>query len=114
MADGQVPGQGGQMALVEHLRDETHVLVDHDAVAVADRDPGGLLAAVLQGVQPEVGELGDLFAGGPDAEDAAGVLGTTFSGEELVGELTIAALHPPSLGGRPPEPQSHTARATCR
>ncbi len=35
--------------------------------------PGRLLAAVLQGVEPEVGELRDVLTGGPDAEDAAHV-----------------------------------------
>ncbi len=33
--------------------------------------PGGFLAAVLQRVEAVVGELGDIFARGPDAEDAA-------------------------------------------
>ena len=113
VADGEVAVEGGQVALVEDLGDQAHVLVDHDAVAVADRDPGGLLAAVLQGVEPEVGELGDLFAGRPDAEDAAGVLRALLAGltgKEIVGEPTVTALHPPSLGDRSRHAQSHTAR----
>ena len=93
MADGQVALQGGQVALVEDLGDQAHVLVDHDLVAVADRDAGRLLAAVLQGVEAEVGELGDLLAGGPDPEDAAGVLRPLIVGVELVGEHPIAARH---------------------
>ena len=51
--------------------------------------PGGLLAAVLQGVEAEVGELGDLFAGGPDPEDAAGVLRAAVLGVEVVVQATI-------------------------
>jgi hypothetical protein len=75
VADGDVAGQGVQRGLVEDLRDQAHVLVDEDLPPVADGDPGRLLAAVLQRVQAEVGELGHLFAGGPHPEDAAGVLG---------------------------------------
>ncbi len=100
MADGQVAVQGVQVALVEDLRDQAHVLVDEDLVAVADRDAGRLLAAVLQGVQAEVGELGDLFTGGPDAEDAAGVLGALLPGQQVVGEAAIGAGHAPSLRRR--------------
>ena len=74
MPDGQVPLQGTQMRLVEDLRDQTHVLVDDDPAAVGDRDPGRLLAAVLQRIQAEVGELGDLLPGGPHTKDTAGIL----------------------------------------
>ena len=77
-------------ALVEDLGDQAHVLEDEDLAAVADRDAGGLLAAVLQGVEPEVGELGDLLAGGPDAEDAAGVLRALLAGEQVVVEPSVA------------------------
>ena len=44
------------------------------------RDAGGLLAAVLQRVEAVVGELGHLFAGSPDAEDATGILGPGIVG----------------------------------
>ena len=60
-------------------------------LAVARRDAGRLLAAVLQGVEPEVGELGDLLARGPDAEDAAGVLRALLPGEQIVGQSAVAA-----------------------
>ena len=73
MPDGDVPVQGVEYRLVEDLRDQAHVLVDHDPRAVADRDARRLLAAVLERVQPVVGELGYVLAGGPDAEDPAGV-----------------------------------------
>src|SRR5690242_21855984 len=39
--------------LVEDLRDQPHVLVDQDLAAVADRDPGRLLAAVLERVEAD-------------------------------------------------------------
>ena len=38
--------------------------------------PADSPAAVLEGVEPEVAQLGDLLAGSPDAEDAAGILGS--------------------------------------
>jgi hypothetical protein len=69
--DGQVTGHAGQGALVEDLRDQPEVLEDQDGAAVADRHAGGLLAAVLQGVEAVVGEVGDVLARRPDAEDAA-------------------------------------------
>ena len=74
MPDGEVAAQAGQRRLVEDLGDQAEILVDHHAGAVADRDAGRLLAAVLECVETEVGELGDLFSRRPDAEDAAGVL----------------------------------------
>ena len=47
------------------------VLDDDVAGRLGDGDPGGLLAAVLQGVQAVVGQLADVLARRPDAEDAA-------------------------------------------
>ncbi len=52
-----------QRGLVEDLGDQAHVLVDEDLAAVADRDAGRLLAAVLQGVEAVVGQLGDVLPG---------------------------------------------------
>ena len=69
VADREVALEGVEGRLVEHLRDETHVLVDEDLPTVADRDAGRLLAAVLEGVETEVGQLGDVLARRPDAED---------------------------------------------
>ena len=60
--DREVALQRGEAALVEHLGDEAHVLDDRDRLAVADRDAGRLLAAVLEREQPEVGEVGDRLA----------------------------------------------------
>ena len=48
--------------------------------------PADSWPAVLQRVEPEVGELGDVLAGGPDAEDAAGVLGSAVLRVEIVGQ----------------------------
>ncbi len=71
MPDGRAPGQGLQLALVEDLGDEPHVAHGEHAPAVADGDAGTLLPAVLERVEREVGEAGDVAAGRVDAEDAA-------------------------------------------
>ena len=97
MADREVALERGQRGLVEDLRDQAHVLVDQDLAAVADRDAGRLLAAVLQGVEAEVGQLGDVLAGGPDPEDAAGVLGSLVVGVERRRQPAVAAARLPLL-----------------
>ena len=80
------------MASSNDLRHQAHVLVDQDLAAVAHRDAGGLLAAVLEGVQPEVGQLGDLLAGGPHPEDATRVLRSLVLRVEGGGQPAVAAL----------------------
>ena len=93
VTDGEVALEGGEVCLVEDLRDEAHVLVDEDASPVTRGDARGLLPAVLQGVQPVVGQLRDVLAGGPDAEDATGVLRPLLAGEEIVREFSVTACH---------------------
>ena len=99
MADRDVSAQTGQGGLVEDLGHQAEVLVDGDTGAVADRDPGRLLAPVLQRVEAEVGELRDLFAAGPDPEDSAFVLRALLYGVEVVAEPAIASGHLPLLIG---------------
>jgi hypothetical protein len=53
---------------------------------------------MLQGIQPEIREFGDFFTRGPDTEDAAGILGAEVVGVEVMGELSVSASHPSSLG----------------
>ncbi len=91
VADREVALERLQRRVVEDLRDQAHVLVDQDLPAVADRDARGLLAAVLQGVEAEVDELGDVLAGSPDPEHPTGVLGTLVERVERRGEPTVAA-----------------------
>src|SRR3954466_5474500 len=90
VADREVALERVERGLVEDLRDQAHVLVDQDLPAVADRDAGRLLAAVLERVETEVGQLRDVLAGGPDPEDAAGVLRSPVVGVEVEGEPTVA------------------------
>ena len=99
MPDRDVAAQARQRRLVEDLGHQAEILVDDDTAAVADRDAGGLLTAVLQGVQAEVREFGDLFATRPDPEHAALVLWTLFYGVEVVAEPAIASGHLPLLIG---------------
>lgn len=79
--------------LVEDLGNEAHVLEDEDLGAVADRDSRGFLAPMLEGVEPEVRELCDLFARSPDTEDATRVLGAFLAGEQIVIESTVTTWH---------------------
>ena len=71
VADGEVALEAGEVALVEDVGDQAHVLDDHHLGAVADRHAGRLLAPVLEGVEPVEGQVGDLGAGGAHAEDPA-------------------------------------------
>ena len=89
--DGDVPLQGVQRGLVEDLGDEAHVLVDEQLLTVGGGDARRLLAAVLQRVEAEVGQLGDFLARCPHTEDATSVLGAFFVGEEVVVQTSVCA-----------------------
>jgi len=54
-----------------------HVLVDHDLGAVADRDAGRFLAAMLQREQAEAGQVNCGLPRISDAENAAGLFRAT-------------------------------------
>ena len=62
VADGVVAGERLQRLVGEDVGHEPGLLVHPGPVAVADGDAGGLLAAVLQGEQPEERQLGDALA----------------------------------------------------
>jgi hypothetical protein len=63
-----VPDQALERRLVKRLRHQPHVLVHPHHAPVAGRDARALLPAVLQRVEPEVGQVGDILAGRIDAE----------------------------------------------
>ena len=71
VADRHVALQRAQLLLVEDLVDEALVAHGHDVAALRRGDAGRLLPAVLQRVEGEVRQAGDVVAGGVDAEDAA-------------------------------------------
>jgi len=67
------PWPGGRQALerllVEGLRDQAHVLVHPHGLAITGCDPGTLLPAVLQGIEPEIGQVGHVLTGRIDAKE---------------------------------------------
>ena len=71
MPHGHRAGERAQLGLVEHLRHEAEVAHGHDVAVLGRRDPGRLLAAVLERVEAEVREARDLGFGRVYAEDAA-------------------------------------------
>ncbi len=73
--------QRAQLLLVEDLVDEALVAHRHDVAVLGGRDAGRLLAAMLERVEREVGQPGDLLLRRDDAEDAALVTGS-FAGVE--------------------------------
>ena len=66
-----MPSQPLDVLLVEHLRDQPHLLPHADVLTIADGDPRGLLPAMLQRVQAEVRQVRDVLARMEHAEDAA-------------------------------------------
>ena len=74
VADRHLPAETGQRLLVEHLRDEPHLLDHRDLTVVGDGDPGALLTAMLQGVEAEEGEARHVAFGRDDPEDPATVV----------------------------------------
>ena len=71
VADRHVAVERPQLLLVEDLGDEPGVAQRGDVAALAGGDPGRLLAAVLERVEGEVGEPGDVVARRVHAEHAA-------------------------------------------
>lgn len=97
MPDSQVAAQAGQGGLVEDLGHQAEILVDHHTGAIAHRDARRLLAAMLEGIKAEIGQIGDLFARSPDAEDAAGILRARSLGIKVVAQPAVASGHYRSL-----------------
>ena len=71
VGDRHIPLQRAQLLLVEHLVDEALIAHRHDVAALGGRDARGLLPAVLERVEREVREAGDIVSGSEYAEDAA-------------------------------------------
>jgi len=57
VTDGENAAQRGEYLLGEDIGDQSHGAVTAEALAIGTDDAGGLLAAMLQSVQAEVGEL---------------------------------------------------------
>ncbi|GAB5903371.1 hypothetical protein OKHIF_14720 [Mycobacteroides chelonae] len=85
MPDRDMSEHGGKRLLVEHLTDQTEILEHNHLRAIGDSDTRGLLAAVLQRVQPVVREFCYFFAGCPDPEYAAFFTRVVFQLNRLCG-----------------------------
>ena len=75
MAHGAGTGKPGHVAGGKDLVDQAHVLVADDMGVFCHGDARALLAPVLQGVKPEIGQPGRLFVV-VNAEDTAGFTGS--------------------------------------
>ncbi len=62
VTDRHAAEHAAELFLVEDAGDQPHLTMAVDVAAVADREPGALLTAMLQRVEAEVGEPGDVFA----------------------------------------------------
>ena len=111
VADGEVAVQPRQGAVVEHAGDEALVLDDREQLAVADRHARGLLAAVLQGEQRQVGEVGHRLAGGVEGDDPTRLLGVVVA---VVGRRPLVRVaHGPSLPGGDPRTANPDGPPRC-
>ena len=70
VADGRPTGELGQLVLGKRVLNEAHRAMGVEALAVGRDDARGLLAPMLESVQPEVRDVGRLGVS-EDAEDAA-------------------------------------------
>src|SRR5512137_494328 len=68
VADGEAAGELREDAGREDFFDFAHGAMDVELFAVARDDAGGFLAAMLEGIEAEVGEVGG-FGMAEDAED---------------------------------------------
>ncbi len=75
VTDPDVAGQSGQGPLVEDLCDQSHVLEHGHGLTIRHGDAGALLPAVLQGEEPEVGEMGRVLTRRVHTEYAASFAG---------------------------------------
>ena len=75
-----------QLLLVEDLGNEARVAHRRDVAALTSCDSGGLLTAVLECVEAEVGEAGDIVAGCEYAKHAALIARSIAVGERPLGQ----------------------------
>src|SRR5260221_10287977 len=88
MADSGEPRQIGQISLGEGLCDEAHLTVQIEASAIRRGDAGALLPAMLQRIEPEIGDACHILAGSVDAEDPTSLVGAV----ELIGRNNVKRL----------------------
>jgi len=92
--------QTGELVLVENVGHEAHVLDNDETFPVTDSHPGGLLTAVLKGVEAIESHVSDLGPRRTHAEDPAGfarraAVDVVGSGRNMFGfGLDLAVLNP--------------------
>ena len=96
VANRERPRQVPELLLAERVLDEPHGAVREELLPVARDDAGRLLAAVLEGVEPEVGEVGGLGVA-VDGEDAALVVEVVVA--VVVVSMSRHATDGPGRGG---------------
>ena len=107
MGDRELTSEARQASLVEDVADHPEVLVEHQLLTVADRQPGRFLAAMLEREEPERGDrggLGRLATRQDHAEDAAHVVSPPSRGRGR-------ARGPTRGGGRGAAPRGRRRRS---
>ena len=75
VADGQETGKALQDLFGKDLGHQTLILIELQFFPIADRDPGTLLAPVLEGIEAHIGEGSGLTVGGINAKYTTGLPG---------------------------------------
>src|SRR5438128_991145 len=107
VSDGAMPGQPSQALRAEHVGHPAHGLLDVELLAVGGRDARGLLPAMLEGVETEVGDVGR-FRMIPDAEHATFVVELVVTPRDVQSPSSTRA---GARGDRRQKPWSHHARS---
>lgn len=89
MAYGDMPREARELLLGEHLRDQPHGGVDVDSLTVGGGDAGAFLPAVLEGIETEEGDSGDIYSRGIDAKDPAAFMHRYASNSHIISLLRI-------------------------
>ena len=84
MPDGIMALQRGQVRRRKNLRYQAVIFVHMHPKAIRNGDPSGLLAAVLQSVQPKKCHVGNRFIGSKNADNPARFVRPARSGQLIV------------------------------
>ena len=71
MAHGHFAAQRSERAFIEHLGNQAQVFRNRYGVAIAHRNAGAFLAAMLQGLQAKAGQPRDIVGGGVHSKHRA-------------------------------------------
>ena len=71
MSHGHFAAQRSERAFIEHLGNQAQVFRNRYGVAIAHRNAGAFLAAMLQGLQAKAGQPRDIIGGGVHSKHRA-------------------------------------------